>query len=99
MVSLHPIEVLQLLVVLMLIVCDSFDPPKLRLLRPIIIDPIQWQNNQAPNRYKFHFYIRARIMMIRCQHHMELSDLTLQIQIVFKGFGVSHQALLHNITT
>ena len=41
------------------------------------IGPKQWQNNQAPNKYKVHFHIRARIMMIRCQNHMELSDLTL----------------------
>ena len=46
-------------------------------LSTMTIGPKQWQNNQAPNKYKFHFYIRARIKLIRCQNQMELSDLTL----------------------
>ena len=64
-------------------------PPNLNLTYLICrpqkqaIGPKQWQNNQAPNKYKFHFYIRARIMMIRCQNHMELSDTSLEIQFTF----------------
>ena len=50
------------------------------------VPPKQWQNNQAPNKYNFQFYIRARIMLRR-QSHMKLSDIPFRFRLCFRVLG------------